>query len=377
MTGVMRKSRLRPKVNQLVATLFGVGSGLGRFLPSLFRSRSALIAENLFLRKQLAFYRERDIEPRRLTDAARICLVVWSRIFNWREALLIVKPETLIGWHRKGFRLFWKWKSKGGRPRLPRNIRQLIAEMATENPTWGEERIADELTLKLGIYVSPRTVRAYWPEGPLEHGPRSTRPQHWRTFVRNHAKAIVACDFLVAVTARFQLLYIQVVMEIGSRRIIHCNVTAHPSAAWTMQQFREAIPSDHHYRFLIHDRDSIFSAALDQQVGVLGLRVLRTPVRAPKANAYCERLVGTIRRECLDYLIPLNERHLRNLLREWVAHYNQGRPHSALGPGIPEGGDRFFAPIGRGHVVPRGVRIHKKPVLGGLHHEYSLDRLAG
>jgi len=298
-------------------------------------------------------------------------------MFNWREALMIVKPETLVVWHRKGFRLFWKWKSKGGRPRLPRNIRRLIAEMAAENPTWGEERVADELALKLGIYVSPRTVRAYWPEEPLRSDPRSTRPQHWRTFVRNHARAIVACDFLMAVTARFQLLYVLVVMEIGSRRIVHCNVTPHPTAIWTMQQLREAIPSDHEYRFLIHDRDSIFSADLDRQVGALALRVLRTPVRAPKSNAYCERLVGTIRRECLDYLIPFSERHLRALLREWVCHYNQARPHSALGPGILDGGDRFFAPTGRGHALPDGARIDKKAVLGGLHHEYRLEKLAG
>jgi putative transposase len=377
MPGVMRKPQRKSILGHLISTLLGVGAGLSRFLPSLFRSRSALVAENLFLRKQLAFYRERAIEPRRLTDAARICLVVWSRLFNWREALMIMKPETLIGWHSKGFRLFWKWKSKGGRPRLPRNIRQLIAEMVTENPTWGEERIADELALRLGIYVSPRTVGAYWPEGPWGSGRRGTRPQHWRSFVRNHAKAIVACDFLVAVTARFQLLYVLVVMEVGSRRIVHCNVTPHPTAIWTMQQLREAIPSDHEYRFLIHDRDSIFSVALDRQVGALGLRVLRTPVRAPKANAYCERLVGTIRRECLDYLIPLSERHLRALLREWVCHYNQARPHSALGPGIPESADRFFAPTGRGHALPDGIRIRKKAVLGGLHHEYRLEELAG
>jgi putative transposase len=373
---VMRKRQRSSVLIHCIATLVGVVAGLVRFLPCLFRSRPALIAENLFLRKQLAFYREREIEPHRLTDAGRVCLVVWARLFNWREALVIVKPETLVGWHRKGFRLFWRWKSKGGRPRLPRNIRQLIADMAAENPTWGEERIADELALKLGIYVSPRTVRTYWPEEPLGSGHRSTRPQHWRSFVRNHAQAIVACDFLVAVTARFQLLYILVVMEICSRRILHFNVTAHPTSSWTTQQLREAIPSDHQYRFLIHDRDSIFSAALDQQVGALGLRVLRTPVRAPKANAYCERLVGTIRRECLDYLIPLNERHLRNLLREWVRHYNQARPHSALGPGIPEASDRFFSPKGRGHVLPSEVRIHKEPVLGGLHHEYILEKLA-
>jgi putative transposase len=289
---------------------------------------------------------------------------------------MIVKPETLIGWHRNGFRLFWKWKSKVGRPRLPKNIRQLIAEMAAENSTWGEDRIADELALKLGIYVSPRTVRAYWPEEPLGSGRRSTRPQHWRSFIRNHAQAIVACDCLVAVTARFQLLYILVVLEIGSRRILHFNVTAQPNAVWTMQQLREAIPSDHTYRFLIHDLDCIFSAPLDQQVGAMGIRVLRTPVRAPKANAYCERLVGTIRRECLDFLIPFNERHLRRLLREWVAHYNHARPHSALGPGIPAGGDRFFPPNGRGHELPGEVRINKKRVLGGLHHEYSLEKLA-
>lgn len=376
MPGVMRKPRPAPTLNHLVVTLFGVGTGLVHFLASLFRSRSALIAENLFLRKQLAFYREREVEPRRLTDAARVCLLAWSRLFNWREALMVVKPETLIAWHRKGFGLFWKWKSKGGRPRLPRNIRRLIAEMAAENPTWGEERVADELALKLGIYVSPRTVRAYWPEGPLGSGRRSTRSQHWRSFIRNRARSIVACDFLVAVTARFQLMNALVVMEIGSRRIVRCNVTAHPTATWTMQQLREAAPSNHAYRFLIHDRDSIFSVALDQQVGALGLRVLRTPVRAPKANAYCERLVGTIRRECLDYLIPLSERHLRTLLREWVGHYNEARPHSSLGPGIPDGGDRFLAPKGRGHALPDRTQTHKRAVLGGLHHEYRLEKLA-
>jgi hypothetical protein len=229
-----------------------------------------LAAENLFLRKQLAFYRGRKIAPRQLTDAAGLTLVVWSQLFDWRKALVIVKPETLIGWHRRGFRLFWKWKSKGGRPRLPGNIQQLIIEMAIENPTWGEERVANQLLLKLGIRVSPRTVRAYWPEEMFRPRGCGTHPQRWRTFVRNHANAIVACDFLVAVTARFELLYVLVVMEIGSRIIVHFNVTAHPSAGWTMQQLREAVPSDHQYRFLIHDRDSIFSSGPrrgDQLIG--------------------------------------------------------------------------------------------------------------
>jgi hypothetical protein len=180
---------------------------------------------------------------------------------------MIVKPETLIGWHRKGFKLFWRWKSRLGRPRIPGNLRQLIVRLVQENSTWGEERIAAELSVKLGILVSPRTVRAYWPQQSDPRSGRRTSSQHWRTFVRNHAKAIVASDFLVAITAGFRVLYVFVVMEVGSRRILQCNVTAHPTAAWTLQQLREAIPSDHNYRFLIHDRDSIFSAEVDEPEG--------------------------------------------------------------------------------------------------------------
>lgn len=329
------------------------------------------------MRKQLAFYQERQVERRRMNDVARICLVLWSRLFNWREALVVVKPATLIGWHRRAFRLFWRWKSRGGRPRLPKNICQLIAEMVRENPTWGQAQVADELALKLGIYVSPRTVRAYWPQAPLRLGPRAAGSQRWQTFIRNHAKSVLACDFFVAVSVRFQLLYVLLVMEIGTRRILHCNVTTHPTAVWTMQQLREAIPSDHQYRFLIHDRDTVFSTEVDAQASALRVRALRTPVHAPQANAYCERLVGTIRRECLDFLIPLNERHLRYLLREFIEHYNRGRPHSALGPGIPDpAGVSFFAPKGHGHRLPTNARVHKKSVLGGLHHEYRLERVA-
>ena len=147
---------------------------------------------------------------------------------------------------------------------------------------------------------------------------------------------MVACDFCVVVTATFRLLYVFVVIEHATRRILHANLTAHPSAQWTLQQLREAIPVDHGYRFLIHDRDSIFSQQLDQQVRHLGLRILRTPARSPQANALCERLVGTLRRECVDFMIPLTENHLRRILKEWVQHYNRGRLHVALGPGIPQ-----------------------------------------
>jgi putative transposase len=158
-------------------------------------SRAELSAEVLFLRKQLAFYREHQVPPRKLTDAARFSLALWSQLFNWRAALMIVQPETLIGWHRQGFKLFWRRKSRLGRPRIPENLRQLIVRMVQENPTWGEERIAAELSVKLGILVSPRTVRAYWPQERDPRNGRRTSSQHWRTFVRNHAKVIVASDF--------------------------------------------------------------------------------------------------------------------------------------------------------------------------------------
>src|SRR6266571_2445135 len=335
------------------------------FFRLLFRSRTALSAEVLFLRKQLAFYQEREVQPRRLNDSARFSLILWSRLCNWKEALVIVKPETLIGWHRKSFKLFWKGKSQAGRPRIPENIRKLIVQMAQENPTWGQARVSAELSVKLGIYVSPRTVRAYWPPEPERRGHRRTSSQNWRRFVRNHAQSIVACDFLVVVTARFRTLYVFLLMEVGTRRIVHCNATAHPTAAWTLQQLREAIPSDHSYRFLMHDRDSIFSQQLDQSIRHLGLRVLKTPMRSPQANALCERVLGTLRRECLDFVIPLTENHLRRLLHEWVNHYNEGRPHMSLGPGIPQPPALLPVPLqAHRHRLPAHLRVVARPIPG-------------
>src|SRR5579862_2989338 len=253
------------------------------------------------------------------------------------------------------------------------NLRELIRKMDRENPTWGEERIANELSLKLGIAVSPRTVRKYLnsfrPSGTTDN-------QRWSTFVRNHARVVVACDFLISVTASFRVLYVFVAMEIGSRRILHCNATEHPTAEWTMQQFREFLAFDHPYRFVVHDRDSIFSLRLDQELNGFGVRALKTPARTPQANAFCERLVGTIRRECFDFLIPINERHARILLREFAKHYNRGRPHSCLGPGIPEPPyESVPAGIHR-HLLPAGYHVKSMPVLGGLHHEYCLEKEA-
>jgi putative transposase len=283
----------------------------------MLQSRTKLAAENLFLRKQLALYLEREVKPRRADDATRVALVALSRLVEWRRLLVIVKPDTLIGWHRQGFRLFWRWKSKAtDRPRIPADVQRLIVEMAKANRTWGEERIAAELLVKLGIHVSPRTVRRYLPPRP---DPRlRTGSQAWTTFVRNHARSVLACDFFVVVTATFRLVYVFVVLDLGTRRIRHWNTTEHPTAAWTAQQFRMIVAGDEAHRYVIHDRDSIYSEGVDCTLGAMGLTVLRTPVRAPQANAFCERLVGTIRRECLDFLIPLTERHLRLIMSHWV-----------------------------------------------------------
>jgi transposase InsO family protein len=352
-----------------VSIVVQIAGELVEWLALAFRSRQSLQAEVLFLRRQLALYMERGSKPRRIDAAARVSLALLSRLFEWRSALVVMRPQTLLRWHRAGFRLCWKWKSRPGRPPIPIELRELIRRMARENPLC-QERIANELWVKLGIQVSPRTVRKYLPKPPVG---RPRADQRWSTFLKNHAQAIVACDFFVSVTSTFRLLYVLVVMEHRSRRLIHCNVTAHPTAAWTRQQLREALGLDARYGYLIHDRDSIFSRELDASVGSFGLRGLKTPPRCPMANAICERVIGTIRRECLDWLIPLSEPHLRRALRSWAAHYNRGRPHMMLGPGVPD-------PPAAGSISPPKSRhrlgdfgsVRSRAVLGGLHHEYSL-----
>jgi putative transposase len=342
-----------------------------RWCGLVLRSPRSIEAENLFLRRQLALYKERGVKARRMDPATRIALALLSRLFDWRDALIVVRPETLIRWHRAGWKLLWRLKSRPGRPAIPLELQKLIRRMANENPSWGEQRIANELLLKLDIRVSPRTVNKYLPKRPTG---RPRGDMHWSTFLRLHAQGIIACDFFLAVTATFRQLYVFVVIEHRSRRFIHCNVTAHPTAAWTLQQMREIVGSQGRYEYLLHDRDSIFASHLDESIAKLGVKVLKSPVRSPTANSLCERVIGTIRRECLDWLIPLTESHLRAILKLWIAHYNTGRPHMALGASVPD------PPLARVDHLPPNSRhrrresysVRASAILGGLHHEYFL-----
>jgi transposase InsO family protein len=248
--------------------------------------------------------------------------------------------------------------------------------MAANNVTWGEGQIGAELLLKLGILVSPRAITRYLPPPCLSGPQRGPSSQRWMTFVRNHAQATLACDFFIAVTARFPVLYVFVIMEVGCRRIIHINVTAHPTAEWTLQWFRNTISGEDPYRYPIHDRDRIYSQELDPDLKTMGVRILKTPFRVPQANAYCERLAGSIRRECLDFLIPLNEKHLQGTLKEWVDHYKRGGPHSSLGPGISDPPLELPREASSQQRILQDYRVVTKPILDGLHHEYGLAKFA-
>jgi transposase InsO family protein len=283
-------------------------------LPSILRSRAAVELENLALRHQISVLQRSAAKRLKLTSGDRLLWICLSRLWrDWRSALAIVKPETVLAWHRAGFRLFWTWKVRRGQPGRPvisHEVRDLIRKMCRENPTWGAPRIHGEL-LKLGINIAESSVSKYMLRC---HKPPS---QSWRTFLENHAQQLVSIDFFTVPTIRFQVLYVFLVLAHDRRRILHFNVTAHPTAEWTGQQLREAFPFTQLPRYLLRDRDAIFSNDFREQVRDMGICEVLSAPRSPWQRAYVERVIGSIRRECLDHVIAFHESSLRKILSSY------------------------------------------------------------
>jgi putative transposase len=325
-------------------------------LASLARDRQALLVENLLLRHQLAVTLRSRPRPQ-LRSRDRLLWVVARRLCPaWRQHLMLVSPETVIRWHRRGWRLFWTWRSRqpGGRPRLDAEVRDLIATMSRDNPLWGTERLRGEL-LKLGIAVSNRSIRRYRWRRPVR-----SPSQTWRTFLANHRPQIWAADLFTVPTLTFRTLYVLVFIAHDRRQLLHVTVTAHPTAAWIWRQFLQATPWGTTPKYLLRDRDGVYGPEFARRLRALGTQTLLTPFRAPRANAVAERVIGTLRRECLDHLIVVNEQHLRAILNEFVAYYNADRPHRTL---------QLEPPVPTIRADTGG--IHCRPVLGGLHHAYE------
>ena len=315
--------------------------------------------EILALRHQLAVLQRRTNKSPSLRTADRLLWVMLSRLWaQWRTALVIVKPETVIGWQRKGFRRYWSWKSragKSGRPCVRPEIRELIRQMSSANPLWGAARIHGEL-LKLGIEISQATVAKYMVRQ------RKPPSQTWRTFLENHVKQLVAIDFLVVPTVSFRLLFVFVVLAHQRRHAIHFNVTAHPTAEWTGQQIPEAFPWDSAPRYLLHDRDAIYGEAFRQRVSEMGIQEVLTAPRSPWQNAYAERFIGSLRRECLDHIIVFSESSLRRILKAYFEYYEHSRTHLAIEKDAPEP---------RAIQLPEVGGVVELPQVGGLHHRYE------
>lgn len=337
-------------VARLVAAVAWVAAALS--------SRAALLLENLALRQQLAALRRQAPHPK-LRRRDRLFWVVLARVWpRWRETLLLVKPQTVIAWHRAGFRQFWRRRSaRGGRPRVPVEVRSLVRRLARDNPRWGAPRIHGEL-LKLGFRVAQSTVASCMRVRPHPPKPPS---QTWRTFLRNHLTQSAAMDFFVIPTATFQLLYGFVIIGHGRRRIHHVAITSHPTAQWASQQIREAFPFETAPRFLHRDRDGVYGKELVTTLKAMGIQDVPSAPSSPWQNPYCERVIGTLRRELLDHVIVLNEGHARALLREFVGYYNGSRTHLALAKDAPD--ERAVEP-------PSAGTVQSSDVLGGLHHRY-------
>jgi putative transposase len=324
-----------------------------------FRSRHDTAMEILALRHQVAVLKRKRPRPR-LKRLDRLFWTTLRRVWSqWAEVLLVVKPETVVGW--AGFRLFWRWRSRarGGRPKTTAEIRALIHRLAEENPTWGAPKVHGELQ-KLGLVVSERSVARY-----LRCVQRRGDPgKSWLTFLTNHREVIVAFDFFTVPTVTFQLLYCFFVIAHERRKILHFNVTQHPTAEWVVQQLREAFPEAGAYRYVILDRDAKFDAGVVAFLQATGLQAKRTSIRSPWQNGMAERWVGGCRRELLDYVIPLNEEHLRRLVRDYVSYFHEDRIHESLGKDTPN-----RRPVER-KPSPQATVISNAR-LGGLHHRYA------
>ena len=328
-------------------------------LRSWFRTRAALQIEILALRHQLTVLKRTQRGRLHLNSADRLFWVSLSRFWrNWGSALLIVKPETVIARHRKGFRLYWTWKSRRGttgRPAVTCEVRELIRKMSTANPLWGAPRIHGEL-LKLGIKVSQATVAKYMVRLRKPPSPG------WRTFLNNYAKQLVSTDLFIVPTISFRVLFVFIALAHHRRRLLHFNVTAHPTSEWTAQQLAEAFPWEDAPRYLLHDRDSIYGDLFRARMRGMAIREVLTAPRSPWQNPYAERLVGSIRRECLDHLVVFNERSLRRTLQAYFDYYLRSRTHLTLGKDAPE--SRPIQPPELGPVI-------ELPKVGGLHHPYE------
>jgi putative transposase len=330
-------------------------------LTDLARSKSELVAENALLRQQLIILR-RQVKRPACTKTDRMLLVFLARMVQtWKQALFIVQPETLLRWHRQGCKLFWKYKSKAisATPKISAETVALIKEMARDNRLWGAERIRGEL-LKLGLHVCKRTIQKYM------RAVRTTRPrgQTWSTFLHTHAQQIWACDFLPVTDLFFHTLFAFFIIELHSRKVIHVGVTQSPTDAWTAQQLREATAYGAGPKYLIRDNDSKFGVTFARVAKTSHIEILKTPYYAPRANAICERFLGSVRRECLDHLLILHEKQLHRVLNAYVAYFNQARPHQGIRQQIPE------PKAGSAPADHTGPKVLSFPILGGLHHDY-------
>ncbi len=324
-------------------------------LTSLFKSKSRLEAENAALGRQLIVLRRKVRGRVQLTNGDRMFLVQLYRWFpSVLRAITMIRPETLVRWHRAGFRRYWRWKSRslGGRPKIDADLRALIRRMSAENPLWGAPRIHGEL-LKLGFEVAQSSVAKYMVK---RCGPPS---QGWRTFLRNHAPDIAAMDLFVVPTMGFDLLYVLVIVRLARRDLVWINVTTRPTADWIARQITEAFPWDKAPRYLIRDRDQVYGAAATRRLRAMGIRDKPIAPGSPWQNGFAERLIGSIRRECVDHMVVLGEAHLRRILTKYAAYYNGLRIHRSLNED---------APIHR--AIQYVGDIVSVPVLGGLHHHY-------